>query len=280
MDFKSIFKILSGDGTKLSGYVSAYENEPPRECGHCIFYQHDLCHHPVVMVDAEVPGKSGEPKSVQDEDCCNFFRSPKRVLMYAVRHGEDENDDLIGGWEDAPIDEAGEQDAMEAAEFLSNKSARQIICSDMKRTFETAKIISKELGITDISTDFRLRTWNKGYLNGAEKSEKNKEVLNSYKDNPKEVIPDGESHAQFEERHDEAFTYYVDESFKEGVKLLVLHNSGIKQLQRFCECSNMGNTKDLSSKNDSPDSVAPGGILKVTAVRGSLNCKVVLKERK
>ena len=274
------FKILSGDGTKLSGYVSAYENEPPRECGHCIFYKHDLCHHAVVMVDDEVPGKRGEPKPVKDEDCCNYFRSPVRVLMYAVRHGEDENDDLIGGWEDAPIDEAGVQDAMEAATFLEGKGARQIICSDMKRTLETAKIIAKELGIKDLVTDFRLRTWNKGYLNGAEKSEQNKAVLTEYKENPQRVIPEGESHGQFEDRHDEAFTYYVDESFREGVKLLVLHNSGIRQLQRFCESNNSGNAKVLSSKNDSPDSVAPGGIIKVTAVKDKLNGKVVLKERK
>ena len=226
-----------------------------------------------------MPGNPGEPKPVNDEDCCNFFRSPVRILMYAVRHGEDENDELIGGWEDAPIDAAGEKDAKEAARFLKNKGIRQVISSDMKRTLETAKIIAKELNVTDFATDFRLRTWNKGYLNGEEKTEENKDVLGYFKDNPDKTIKDGESHAQFEERHDEAFCFYLEEAFREGVKLLVLHNSGIKQLQRFCQAQDNGNTKDLSSKNDSPDSVAPGGIVMVMAVRDKLQCKVVLKER-
>ena len=232
------------------------------------------------MNDAEVPGTSGQPKPVADEDCCNFFRSAKRVLAYAVRHGEDENDDLIGGWEDAPIDAKGLQDAKEAAEFLKNKGIKQIISSDMKRTLETAKVIAKELNITDFVTDFRLRTWNKGYLNGEEKTEENKEILHEYKDNPTETIPDGESHEQFEDRHDEAFTYYLDQAFLEGVKLLVLHNSGIKQLQRYCQVNETGNKKDLRSTNNSPDSVAPGGIAKVTAVKDRLYCTCVLKQRK
>ena len=274
------FKILAGDGTKLSGYVTVGENEPPRECGNCIFFKKDHCHHPVVIQDEEVPGTPGEPKPVNDEDCCNFFRSPVRILMYGVRHGEDENDELIGGWEDAPIDANGLRDAKEAAKFLKNKGIRQIISSDMKRTLETAKIIAKELNVTDLVTDFRLRTWNKGFLNGEEKTEENKEILTEFKENPDKTIPEGESHEQFEERHDEAFSYYIDESFREGIKLLVLHNSGIKQLQRYCACEATGNKKDLSSKNDSPDSVAPGGIAMVMAVRDKLHCKVVLKERK
>lgn len=274
------FKILQGDGTKLSGLVTDEENQPPRECGNCIFYSHDHCHHPVVMADDDVVGTKGQPKPVHDEWCCNFFRSPSRVLVYAVRHGEDENDHLIGGWEDAPIDEAGVKDAKEAAKFLSNKGIRYVVSSDMKRTYETAKIIAKELGlkITDIVTDFRLRTWNKGELNGEEKTADNKKTLGWYKDHPHQIIPGGESHYQLEERSDEAFDFYLDKARHDGTYALVMHNGNIKQLQRYCEERMEGS--HLTSENSNPDSVLPGGIAKVTEKKGKLKCEVVLKERK
>lgn len=272
------FKIIVGDGTKLAGFVTSQENQLPRQCGNCVFYKLDHCHHPVVIEDPDVHGEPGKPKPVQDEDCCNYFRSPKRVLMYAVRHGEDENDHLIGGWEDAPIDAHGVNDAKEAAKFLKDKGIRFIICSDMKRTMETCKIIAKEIGIKDIVTDFRLRTWNKGYLNGEKKTDENRAILKSFKENPHRVIKDGESHYQFEDRSDEAYDYYLDKAREEGVYLVVLHNSGIKQLQRYCEEHQTGDKSELSSTNNSPDSVKPGGILKVQQNKDNLGCEVVLKE--
>ena len=274
------FKILQGDGTRLSGLVTDEENQPPRECGNCIFYRKDHCHHPVVKYDDEVLGTKGEPKPVQDKWCCNFFRSPGRVLLYAVRHGEDDNDHLIGGWEDAPIDKAGIKDAAEAAAFLLDKGIRHIVSSDMKRTLETAKIIAKELGLkpSDIVTDFRLRTWNKGELNGEEKSAENKKTLGWYKDHPHQVIPGGESHDQLEERSDEAFDYYLQKAREDGTYILLMHNGNIKQLQRYIEERMTG--EDLTSANSSPDSVAPGGIAQVTETKGELSCKIVLKDSK
>jgi hypothetical protein len=63
------------DGTRISGFVTAEENRPPRECGHCVWYKSDLCHNPLVMIDDEVEGKHGEPKKVGERDCCNGFQS-------------------------------------------------------------------------------------------------------------------------------------------------------------------------------------------------------------
>jgi broad specificity phosphatase PhoE len=275
------WKLVQIDGTKMSGLVTEEENQLPRECHNCIWYNKDHCHHPVVKIDPEVIGTDGEPKPVEDEWCCGFFRSPGRVLMYAIRHGEDENDDLIGGWEDAPIDEAGEKDAKEAANHLKDKGIRHIVSSDMKRTLETAKIIAKELGLSpsDIVTDFRLRTWNKGELNGEEKNDSNKKTLEWYKERPHQTIPDGESHYQFEERSDEAFDFYLDKARNCGTYIIVLHNSGIKQMQRYIEEHRTGDESVLTSKNNSPDSVAPGGIAQISENKGVLTCKIVLKER-
>ena len=264
-------KKIAGDGTKLSGFVSDEENVPPRECHNCVFYKHDLCHHPIVMIDPEVPGEHGKPKPVGDGFCCNFFRSPGRTLIYAVRHGEDEGDHLIGGWEDEPIDDKGKNDAKEAAEKLKGKGIRYIVASDMKRTVETAKIIADILEIKHFQTDFRLRTWNKGIYNGQEKTEENKADLTEYKENPSWVIPKGESHYQFEDRMVEAFDDYTKYAMEDGIYLLLLHNSGVKELQRYCAGEPV--------TDESPDSVLPGGIAKVTTKKGKLSCEVVFKDK-
>lgn len=274
------FKILHGDGTALSGLVTDEANQMPRECGNCIFYKHDHCHHPVVMNDPEVLGEAGKAKPVKDEWCCNFFRSPKRVLVYALRHGEDAGNHLIGGWENSPIDEKGEKDAREAARYLKDRGIRAIVCSDMKRTRETAKIVADELGIKDIYTDFRLRTLNKGKFNGQEKTPDNEKELGFYKDHPFRTIPGGESNHQLEVRSDEAFDYYFDKARECGTILMIMHNSNIKQIQRYCQEHNDGDTKKLESTNKSVDSVEPGGLAKVTADKDKLTCEVVLKERK
>lgn len=279
MEKKKSDLVVFSVGTRLSGLVSDEENQPPRLCEKCIFYRHDLCHNSVVMIDPEVLGAFGKPKGVGEKWCCNEFQSHKRTLIYALRHGEDEDDDVIGGWNDAPIDENGEKDAKEAAEYLRHRGIRTIFSSDMSRALETAKIVAKVLGIkpTDISTDFRLRTWNKGIYNGQEKTEENKAALKEYKENPHWVIPKGESHDQFEDRHDEAFDFYLDYARQHGVILLALHNSGIKQLQRY--------VRNEPITSEGPDSVLPGGVARVTEQReffedpAVLSIEVVLKDK-
>jgi broad specificity phosphatase PhoE len=277
---KEDWKLVTIDGTHMSGFVNNGENQMPRQCHNCIWYKDDKCHHPVVMVDEEVPGDYGKPKSVADDSCCGFFRSPKRDLLYILRHGEDEYDDLIGGWEDADIDEAGIKDAKEAAAFLKNKGIRHIYCSDMKRCMETSKIVAKELNLDPycIVTDVRLRTWNKGIYNGQEKTEQNKEDLQYYRENPHKIIPNGESHYQFEDRSDEAMAYYIHKARSCGIILIVTHNSLVKQAQRFVKESRTG--KEVNSANGPMDSVMPGGILKLHSDWDKLAFDIVLKEGK
>ena len=262
--------------------VTNEENQPPRECHNCIWYKSDHCTHPVVIKDDEVLGLKGEPKPVRDNWCCNFYRSPKRVLLYAVRHGEDAADHLIGGWENAEIDEAGIKDAEEAAAKLKNKGIRYIISSDMKRTMETAKILAKALGLSsnEIVTDVRMRTWNKGIYNGQEKTEENKDKLTWFKEHPHRKVPEGESHFQFENRCDEALEHFICKARNTGALLLVMHNSNIKQLQRFVQEQDTKDSHTLTSKNDSPDSVEPGGIIMLAQDHGDLEYKIIFKDSK
>jgi len=265
-------KPTNAQGTKMSGFVSAEENMPPRECHNCIWYKHDLCHHPIVQIDPDVPGEQGKPKPVEDEWCCNFFRSQGRTLFYVVRHGETELNagNKFRGWTDVPLDENGIKQAKDAAEFLKGKGIRMVYCSDLVRAKETAEIICKVLNLKEPWVDYRLRPWNVGELTGQEKDAKNKAILEEYSDNTSWQIPGGESVDEFGDRVQEAIDYYAHEAREEGIKLLVTHTSDCIQVDNWCR------GEGADGKPEVGDIVEPGGILKITETNGKTKSEAVL----
>lgn len=267
-------KKIAPDGTKLSGFVREGENQPPRECHNCIFYKHDKCQHPVVMIDEGVLGEHGKPKPVNDGDCCNFFMSQGKILMYALRHGETKlnAENKFRGWVETALDEQGIKDAGEAAEFLKDKGIHMIYSSDLRRAVQTAEIVAKKLGIEKVYTDYRLRPWNVGVLTGKDRNKENTATLEEHIDNPDWQLDDGESLDDFSTRSQEALEFYMHEARHEGIKLLVFHTSNVVQLENYC------NDEDPNGRPEGQDSVKPGGIIKVTEKNGKLVSKPVLKE--
>jgi hypothetical protein len=67
-------------GTVLSGYVTAEDNKPPRQCDHCRWYRTgDKCVQPVMKADAQVPKHEDGSAAVLDDACCNFFEPPRNL---------------------------------------------------------------------------------------------------------------------------------------------------------------------------------------------------------
>lgn len=282
MDKLELVKI-AGDGTKLSGVVSDEENKPPRECHNCYWYQHDLCHHPIVMIDPEVIGEDGEPKPVGDKWCCNFFRNWKRVLLYVVRHGQTELNagNAYRGWEDVLLDAQGKKDAKEVGEFLRKRGIRWIVTSDLKRAVETADTIAKVLGIDPdkVYKDYSLRPWNVGELAGQEKTKENEALLDEYVDNPHWDIPGGESLEAFGDRIQEAIRFYFDKGREDGIGVIVTHTSDVIQFNDYCK------GEGPAGRPESADIVDPGGALcivksqRMTDSKPKFECTAVFKEK-
>lgn len=278
-------KKIDGDGTKLSGFVAAKENRLPRKCGNCIWYKHDHCHHPIVQIDPCVPGVYGKPKPITDDDCCNFFQSPKKTLVYMLRHGTTDLNagNKFRGWLNVDLDPKGRNDAKQAAEFLKGKGIQEIFCSDLKRAVETSEIVCEILGLDPPTHDFRLRPWNMGELAGQDR-EKHKKDLEEYIDNPHWVIPEGESLYQFGDRVQPALEYYLDEARHEGTKLIVTHTSDIIQMEDYCQGKTDG-------RPESAEIVKPGGIVEIVEsyepvvpenmlkVKRTLGCQPVFKQK-
>lgn len=75
-------KLPLADGTALSGFVTAEDNLPPRECWHCRWSQKGIgsvlgCWHPLVQIDPQLQDRKQEDGSIAvgDRDCCNEFQN-------------------------------------------------------------------------------------------------------------------------------------------------------------------------------------------------------------
>jgi broad specificity phosphatase PhoE len=73
------------------------------------------------------------------------------ITFYLVRHGQKE--ETAG---DPPLTDVGKKQAALTAEHLKGKDIRYMYASPLKRTLETADIISKELRLP-VEVDYRLR---------------------------------------------------------------------------------------------------------------------------
>lgn len=79
------------DGTHVSGFVTAKDNIPPRECGNCKWEHGGACHHPVVTADDEIGLFYGRKRNkegywmIESNDCCNSFQNkilPKPTILH------------------------------------------------------------------------------------------------------------------------------------------------------------------------------------------------------
>ena len=92
--------------------------------------------------------------------------------IYIVRHGqsEDNANSIFAGHNDTSLTQAGRQQSLEVAEKLKTNNIDVIYSSPLKRTTETAEIISKALG-KEFSIDNDLIERNFGVLTGKPESE-------------------------------------------------------------------------------------------------------------
>jgi broad specificity phosphatase PhoE len=104
----------------------------------------------------------GEPEPEQKDE-------PKNG-MFLVRHGDTSlnDEDLVHGWVDAPLNEKGIEQAHKAAESLKDKEITRIVSSDLPRARQTANIIGKKLGIP-VTLNPNLRTWDAGNFDYTDK---------------------------------------------------------------------------------------------------------------
>ena len=177
------------DGTKISGFVHGGENKPPRQCSNCIWMGMESCGNETVINDPEVPKNEDGRGIVDADDCCNSFQSKGNAIIYAVRHGETENnkEKKFRGWINSELTDQGIAEAKLARKFLQDKGIKEVFCSDLGRAVHTAKLV-----VPNISpeADKDLRPWDVGIFSGKPR-DIYQSALNKYIDSPEVSIPDG-----------------------------------------------------------------------------------------
>lgn len=149
-------------------------------------------------------------------------------MIYLMRHGQDD-ETYVGGWSNVPLIPEGIEEVKESAIWIKdNLNIKKIICSDVLRATETAKIVSEYLSVP-YSPSEHLREQNKGLLNGVEKEKAYKEYP-GYKDGEvttETVFPEGESLRNLYER---VKTYLSKILAMQDDTLLITHRGYINMI--------------------------------------------------
>ena len=121
--------------------------------------------------------------------------------IYFVRHAEGQ-DNVAGRfsstWMDHPLTERGRLQAMQTGEYLAGKPIDEIFCSPMKRTYETAQMIARQLDMKPVVLE-EFREVNVGDLEGKDFTDENWRVYHSitnqwYAGNAHASFPGGEDY--------------------------------------------------------------------------------------
>jgi isoleucyl-tRNA synthetase len=145
-------------------------------------------------------------------------------IYWAMRHGEAETQ-LLGIADDSSskyhLTDRGKKQVERAAEKLKKEKIDFIIHSDVLRTTETARIVSKILGIEDVVADPRIREVNTGIFKGRSTKEYHS-YYSSMEEKFIKAAPQGESLNDLKRRLMD-FMYDIDKKYKNKKILLISH---------------------------------------------------------
>lgn len=150
-----------------------------------------------------------------------------KIIFESHATSIDNENGIASGWLDPSLSEKGTEQAKELGQRYSAESPRIIYVSDLKRSYETAKIAFRHLDIP-IMQDARLREWNYGLLNG----ESVKKIDGLKKDHLQLPFPGGESLEQAIERFQFFYEEYLEE-MKQGTIIIIGHRATYYALERL-----------------------------------------------
>ncbi len=139
-----------------------------------------------------------------------------RIIFESHATSIDNEKKLASGWLDPPLSEKGIEQAKELGQRYKGENLRIIYVSDLKRSYQIAKLAFDHLAIP-IVQDRRLREWNYGEWNG-EAVEKIEGLKKNYIQLP---FPGGESLEQVVCR----FQLFNEEHLKQGNIMIIGHRA-------------------------------------------------------
>ncbi len=151
-------------------------------------------------------------------------------MNYLLRHSIDDNT-RKGGWSRAKLTKEGVKLAKEVAIKIEKLGIERIVCSDLVRAKETAKIINKVLNLP-ITYTKELREFNAGVVSGMKYDKANKLYpvkVNDYK-NLDFKYPKGETLGEFKYRVED---YYKNTIINYDNTLFITHRNTISVIYNY-----------------------------------------------
>lgn len=164
------------------------------------------------------------------------------MKIYLLRHGEVEAKSkiLYYGFLDLPLSEKGKKQMEKAGRYLLKDKIDIIYCSDLKRSRDSAEIISKILKNVIVKVEFNLREGNFGLWEGLTfdeiKAKYPEELKLWLSDCINFKVPQGESLKEVAERVKKCFCKIRKEN--EGKNILIVGHGGVNRII-LCEILNL-----------------------------------------
>lgn len=196
------------------------------------------------------------------------------VLLYLVRHCLVDLDieEKIRGTQNVPLNEQGEEEAAELADFFRDLPVAAVYSDDLDRTYHTAIAIAHEHHL-EVVEDILLRSWDVGSDLEGRSIDANRWQVRELKMQPHKVPVGGESWADCTARAVDALAKYTDLALEASAPIvLVLHGS---MLQLLWELT--GNEVSAQEYDTTP--IEPSGVIAVYLTRQGYQTRI-LREAK
>jgi len=192
------------------------------------------------------------------------------VLLYIVRHAEvkDDVDGKIRGLLNDGLNDNGEKQAQELAEFFADIPLSAVYSDDLKRTYHTAIAIAHAKGL-EVKQDPELRSWDIGSELEGKSIQANEDEIKELKLQPATVPVGGQSWSDYEAQTCAAFDRYVSLAMAAGDPILLcLHGSGIQVIWDYIGAGEKSGAYDATPMENS-------GVAAISLSRSGYKVKVL-----
>jgi probable phosphoglycerate mutase len=195
-------------------------------------------------------------------------------LMYLVRHATVDLDveGKIRGTQNEPLNDQGEDEALELAEFFRDLPVSAVYSDDLDRSYHTAISIAHAKDL-EVVQDIALRSWDVGHdLEGLMISAHESEIK-ELKLQPNKIPVGGQSWNTFESETLKAFDKYLAKAMDASAPIvLVVHGSGLQVIWDYIGAA------DKSAGYDSTP-IEPSGVAAICMARDGYKTQILRKAK-
>jgi broad specificity phosphatase PhoE len=192
------------------------------------------------------------------------------VVMYLVRHALVDLDveDKIRGTQNVPLNEEGERETEELAEFFRERPISAVYSDDLDRTYHTAMAIGQVEGLK-VKEDILLRSWDVGSDLEGKSIAANRAEIRELKMQPHLIPVGGESWASYQKKAERVLTKYTHLALNAPKPIVVVMHGSLLQLLWHL----MGQEESDGNYDATP--IEPSGVIAVYATRKGYDTRIL-----